>query len=87
MNKKELKLLLLYPKNPPVVVFEKADGTMRTMTATLHSDFITEVDRPKSTDNVSKPDVQRVYEPGVGWRSFRWDSVRMVNGVDFINND
>ena len=69
------------------VVFTKKDGTERFMTCTLKEDMLptqTDVEETiqKKTPN---PSVLAVYDTEVsGWRSFRWDSVKTVNGESFV---
>jgi hypothetical protein len=68
------------------VVFEKKDGTMRTMNCTLHPDrlpsrqVLTEVSpTPYNSDTI------RVFDVDVQeWRSFRVDSVRSFNTPQFL---
>ena len=73
------------------VEFEKNDGTMRTMYATLQSYYLPEqVDieeaiekRNKSTETIAVWDVEKE-----GWRSFRWDSVKSyTTGVVLVKDD
>jgi hypothetical protein len=69
--------------------FEKADGTIRPMIATLSEDMVPPSkpdgngagnDRKKSTT------AQAVWDIDVAeWRSFRWDKLRHVDGVDTPN--
>jgi hypothetical protein len=63
------------------IMFEKADGTLRTMRATLKQDYISEklAGVENKTDRTKKPnqDVQCVFDCDLNeWRSFRWDSLR-----------
>ena len=69
------------------VTFTKKDGTERVLTCTLNSGLIpqkvteSEVvegkpERVKPTDSLAVYDVE-----SNGWRSFRWDSVRLVDFV------
>ena len=70
------------------VVFKKKDGTTRVMNCSLSKEFVPEqlemaLDEGKKIVN---PDVQAVYDiEAEGWRSFRWDSVQTVNGVEFCH--
>lgn len=73
------------------VEFEKVDGTMRTMYATLQAKYLPEqVDleeaiekRNKSTETIAVWDVEKE-----GWRSFRWDRVRtFATGVTLIKDE
>lgn len=66
---------------PVTVTFEKADGTLREMQATLESNLIVET-REKKTDRVKKvnPDVCAVWDvEKQEWRSFRWDKLRHIS--------
>jgi hypothetical protein len=61
--------------------FLKANGDIRKMSATLSDSFI-----PPSTEKKVSPSVNANALPvwdidADGWRSFRWDSLRMVNGM------
>jgi len=71
------------------VVFEKVDGTLRTMEATLCDNIIPEQPAPASEVNRNrKPNesVQVVWDADAqGWRTFRWASVKKVNGSDFVH--
>lgn len=74
--KKQLAMLL--PAFIVTLQFTKADGTLRTIAATLRPEFITTVesDKPKRATN---PDVQAVFDiDNLGWRSFRYDSVVQI---------
>lgn len=66
------------------VVFEKKDGTERTMRATLSDLYVPQV-ISEYDDNVAKPhrqqneNVQSVWDiDAEGWRSFRIDSVKQL---------
>lgn len=74
-------------KNKSVdLTFMKKDGSMRYMTCTLRESVL-----PKQIDaeehiQKKKPnnDVLAVYDTiEQGWRSFRWDSLKTVNGEPF----
>ena len=57
------------------VLFTKKDGTERLMKCTLHEDYVPEL---KGTKPIN-PDVIAVYDvEALGWRSFRWDSIKNV---------
>lgn len=70
------------------VVFTKKDGTTRVMNCSLSKEFVPEqlemaLDEGKKIVN---PDVQAVYDiEAEGWRSFRWDNVQTVNGIEFCH--
>lgn len=64
------------------VVFEKLDGTMRTMRCTLLPSYLPEQHRivaaPLLTE--TSPEVVAVWDvEASGWRSFRLDSVRSIS--------
>jgi len=69
------------------IEFVKKDGTIRLMTCTLREESL-----PKQVDieeliNTRKgnPDVLAVFDViNQGWRSFRWDSLKKVNGEEFV---
>jgi hypothetical protein len=80
-----LKSLLL--ERVVKVTFTKKDGSERVLTCTLNSALIpqkvteSEVvegkpERAKSTESLAVYDVELD-----GWRSFRWDSIRLVDFV------
>jgi hypothetical protein len=72
------------------IEFEKADGTMRPMLATLSesvlppqppTETITEEEKKKRADTALA-----VWDMDVAsWRSFRWDKLRYFDGVDLPN--
>lgn len=84
MDKSEV--LELLHEGEVLVAFEKADGSERNMLATL-----TEVLLPEQVDveeHIQKkkpnPDVCVVWDTeNQGWRSFRWDRLKRVNGDTF----
>lgn len=69
------------------IEFVKKDGTIRPMMCTLREESL-----PKQVDieeliNTRKgnPDVLAVFDViNQGWRSFRWDSLKKVNGEEFV---
>lgn len=68
------------------VLFEKKDGSMRTMNCTLNPDrlpsrqVLTEV-----SPTPPNPDTIRVFDTDLNeWRSFRVDSVRSFNTPQFL---
>jgi len=73
------------------VVFEKVDGTLRTMDATLCDAIIPEQPAKEGDANRNrKPNdaVQVVWDAAISeWRTFRWASVRKVNGQPFENGN
>ena len=62
------------------VVFEKKDGSMRTMFCTLNPDMLPEKDETKqSAPRKYAPDVIPVLDMEIGeWRSFRVGSVKSL---------
>lgn len=68
------------------VLFEKMDGTMRTMNCTLHPDRLPA--RQTLTEVSSTPtnlDTIRVFDTDLKeWRSFRVDSVRSFDTPQFL---
>jgi len=70
------------------IEFEKADGSIRPMIATLSEEIIpknpngmqsgTERKKPTTSCAVWDMDVAE-------WRSFRWDKLRYVDGVELPN--
>lgn len=66
--------------------FIKKDGSVRVMTATLRADKLpAQVDLEEAVQKKTpNPDVMAVFDLiNQGWRSFRWDSLKTVNGVAF----
>ncbi len=66
------------------LTFLKANGELRDMTATLN-DFTVKYPDVASTSRAQKlsDTTQAVWDETVnGWRSFRWESVRAVDGID-----
>ena len=59
------------------VVFTKADGTTRTMNASLHPKYITEELKPKGNDTRKpNPDLIHVIDTDLNqWRSFKMSSL------------
>lgn len=74
------------------VEFLKKDGTVRSMTCTLHEESLPKQE-PKSIDESLRDLADKNKRPkqeesiavfdtiNQGWRSFRWDSLISVNGV------
>lgn len=62
------------------VVFEKQDGTDRTMHCTLSEDFVPVMDTfGVASKRAKNPDVLAVWDTdNNGWRSFRFDSIKSV---------
>ncbi len=67
--------------------FVKKDGSLRAMTATLKADILpAQVDLEEAVQKKAvNPDVMAVFDLiNQGWRSFRWDSLKTVNGESFV---
>lgn len=84
MEKSEVMNLL--HEGEVLVHFEKADGTMRNMLATLKEELLPEqIDIEEEIQKKKpNPDVLAVWDTeNQGWRSFRWDRLVKVNGEVF----
>ena len=77
MVSKELVKGMFRSSNQVTVVFTKKNGDERTMVCTQSLGMIPKEFHPKTDSKEKKvnEDVCNVYELGVGWRSFRYDSV------------
>ena len=81
MNKEDAMKMLR--EDVVTVEFEKVNGEMREMNATLREDQMPEIvreieekaPRKKSEEALSVWDVDKQ-----AWRSFRWDNLKKVNG-------
>ncbi|MDB4786103.1 SH3 beta-barrel fold-containing protein [bacterium] len=63
------------------ITFTKVDGSTRNMKATLSENEIPSASSG-STTKKSPETSQAVWDTEVnGWRSFKWDSIKEVNGV------
>ena len=62
--------------------FIKADGTLRKMVATLSEDFIVYENAPTNSKKQSEFALPVWDTEANGWRSFRWDSLKLVDGVE-----
>lgn len=63
------------------ITFTKKDGTDRVLLGTLKSDAIPADKQPKEKTEATKTsdDAQAVFDTAIGeWRSFRWDSVKLI---------
>ena len=72
------------------IVFEKKDGTLREMKCTLKDDMLPVVEDlfegEAKAVRKANPDVFSVWDiVSEGWRSFRWDSLKTVNGETFTD--
>lgn len=64
------------------ISFIKANGETRDMSATLDKSIVNYPETKTGQSRKLNESVQSVWDSGVsGWRSFRWDSVRSVDGV------
>ena len=67
--------------------FVKKDGTLRVMTCTLQEDKLpAQVDLEEHVQKKApNPDILAVFDViNQGWRSFRWNSLKKVNGEAFV---
>ena len=84
MNKQEVIEML---HNGTVILeFEKVDGSIRRMSATLKEEWLPEIKNTKPKPK--NPDVLAVYEVAFplyesGWKSFRWDRLKMVENEKY----
>ena len=62
--------------------FIKADGTLRKMIATLSDDFIVYENAPSNSKKQSDFALPVWDTEANVWRSFRWDSLKLVDVVD-----
>lgn len=65
--------------------FIKKDGTVRVMTATLKADKLpAQVDLEEAVQKKAvNLDVMAVFDLiNQGWRSFRWSSLKKINGIE-----
>ena len=68
------------------VVFEKMDGSERTMICTLREDHLPETDQTKKTQKKPSTEVIPVWDvESSGWRSFRVD--RVIEVSEFENEN
>lgn len=67
--------------------FTKLDGTTRLMTATLAADQLpAQTQSTSETPRKKNDEVLAVWDVAKNsWRSFRWDSLKTVDGVPFVN--
>jgi hypothetical protein len=69
------------------IEFIKKDGTTRVMTCTLRDDVLpAQIDiEEHAQKKAPNPDILAVFDViNQGWRSFRWDSLKKVNGEAFV---
>lgn len=71
------------------LVFEKVDGTLRHMQATLSEEKLPAMTVTEGAKKKAKPtDSIAVFDTNISeWRSFRWDKLKSVNGVAFVNRE
>lgn len=69
------------------IEFVKADDSVRTMQATLVSNFIpVDAFANSGKTKAHNPDVQAVWDTEANaWRSFRWDSLQTIDGKSYLN--
>jgi hypothetical protein len=85
INESETLEQLRNNENGVEVLFTKKDGSQRTMLCTLSESKIPADKQPKSeTQSSTVGSAVRVFDLEKNeWRSFRWDSVKSVNGVTY----
>ena len=87
LNENEILNQLRSDVNGTKVVFTKKDGTEREMLCTLIESKIPGDKQPKSESTQTSSTVGqavRVFDIDKGeWRSFRFDSIKSVNGVTY----
>ncbi len=65
------------------IEFVKRDGSTRLMTCTLSEDHLP--DQIDVAEQTSTDETLNVFDTiNQGWRSFRWDSLKKVNGEAFV---
>lgn len=65
------------------IKFEKVDGSMREMRATLNFDHVPIDKMPKDLTRTYSDTALRVFDIEINdWRSFRWENLREANVVD-----
>lgn len=62
--------------------FTKKDGTNREMVATLDEKLFSYTPSEKSINRKTNETMSVWDVDAIGWRSFRWDSLKKVNGVE-----
>lgn len=71
------KLRELLKEQVVEIKFHKADGSLRTMLATLKPQALPAITESASNTRTENPDVLAVWDTQVqGWRSFRWDRLQ-----------
>jgi hypothetical protein len=85
INESETLEQLRNNENGVEVLFTKKDGSQRTMLCTLVESKIPSDKQPKSeTQGSTVGSAVRVFDLEKNeWRSFRWDSVKSINGVTY----
>lgn len=69
------------------ITFEKVDGTMRNMAATLREEFLPEQTDIEELIQKKAPNTNALSvwdTEAKGWRSFRWDKLVSVDGDNFV---
>jgi hypothetical protein len=78
-QKNELKNMLR--ERVVLVTFQKKDGTERKMQCTLAESEIPDEKSPKGAGKTQSSDALAVFDvENQGWRSFRFDSIKEING-------
>lgn len=81
------KVISLLKNETVDIEFVKKDGTTRLMTCTLREGALpAQVDLEEHVQKKTpNPDILAVFDTiNQGWRSFRWDSLKSVNGEAFV---
>jgi hypothetical protein len=78
MIMKNFELLEYMTNGVVTIVFEKTDGSERTLKGTLSPTLIPEDQRPQGSGRVLlNDDIQHVFDVEAnGWRSFAWSRLR-----------
>ena len=90
MTKDEVIEELMNKKRPAKIVFRKANDELREMWCSRSAYHVPERDKPKYDPNKPKrkenQDICTVYNiDDQVWRSFRWDRLISVNGVNYTH--
>jgi hypothetical protein len=82
LDKQELRkwLIGLLKERPVDLKFEKKDGSIREMTATLKEDVVIPYEKKTDKEKVINENVLPVFDVAKQeWRSFRLDSLKEIN--------
>lgn len=74
-------LVSLLHTGPVTVTFTKTDGTDRVMRCSLREDLVVNYEKKTDKKRVVKEDILPVFDiDKQEWRSFRWDSIKRIEG-------